>query len=398
VTTVKLSDGTEYSISWTIEKAKFDLSAVRWIDDGNISFNEKGMTVALIPDTIPKGLTPVYGGVRTATKVGDSGTASVSFTVSDTDNYCKPEAGKPDTYIFKADSEGPSDFEWTKDWEVVPSEIPVNWAIGTISLSSGKKINGEILAGGFNEYVEYDYFETDASGKVLDSGAAALEEPAITENKIRYYIAVAKIKGKYAGQYVFAPDVNDSDLISPVFEAGYALTAVQVVAKKTEYSYWGSPVTFQYKVTQGAIADTAFDVVYYRGMIRLLSAPTDPGAYRAQVTLKNAYTDRYYIEGVNAFDFTIVRATITINWNESVKPPVLNLTQNESKYVSYEYRDDAGNTVGISNLRTPGTYGVIARIKDTSKYIFDNDTDLTEWKEFTVASGDAITDPSSSLP
>ncbi len=396
VTTVRLKDNTtsyNYSIEWTIDKAKFDLSNVRWIDDGKISFNENGMKVALVADTVPKGLTPVYGGKHSVTGVGDSGEATVTFTVGDTENYVVPTSGNKDSYIFTAD--GLDDFEWTKEWTVVPREIPVNWAIGTIVLESGKKINAEVLAGGFDEYVEYVYIETDGNGVPLDG--KELSEPQITDNKIRYYKAEARIKGKYEGKYIFDPYAT-VNLLSPVFEVGRALEAVQLQAKKTEYTYWGSQVKFQYKVTEGAISDNAFDVVYYRGMIRLLAAPTDPGSYRAQVNLKTGFTERYYIEGTNAFDFTIVRGVISVSWNENVKPPVLNLTENQAKYIVYEYRDSVGNTVGISSLRTPGTYGVSARITDTSKYIFDTESTMTEWIEFTVVSGDTVNDPSTSHP
>ena len=284
VTTVRLKDNTtsyNYSIEWTIDKAKFDLSNVRWIDDGKISFNENGMKVALVADTVPKGLTPVYGGKHSVTGVGDSGEATVTFTVGDTENYVVPTSGNKESYIFTAD--GLDDFEWTKEWTVVPREIPVNWAIGTIVLESGKKINAEVLAGGFDEYVEYVYIETDGNGVPLDG--KELSEPQITDNKIRYYKAEARIKGKYEGKYIFDPYAT-VNLLSPVFEVGRALEAVQLQAKKTEYTYWGSQVKFQYKVTEGAISDNAFDVVYYRGMIRLLAAPTDPGSYRAQVNLK----------------------------------------------------------------------------------------------------------------
>ena len=396
VTTVRLKDNTtsyNYSIEWTIDKAKFDLSNVRWIDDGKISFNENGMKVALVAETIPNGLIPVYGGKHSVTGVGDSGEATVTFTVGDTENYVVPTSGNKDSYIFTAD--GLDDFEWTKEWTVVPREIPVNWAIGTIVLESGKKINAEVLAGGFDEYVEYVYIETDGNGVPLDG--KELSEPQITDNKIRYYKAEARIKGKYEGKYIFDPYAT-VNLLSPVFEVGRALEAVQLQAKKTEYTYWGSQVKFQYKVTEGAISDNAFDVVYYRGMIRLLAAPTDPGSYRAQVNLKTGFTERYYIEGTNAFDFTIVRGVISVSWNENVKPPVLNLTENQAKYIVYEYRDSVGNTVGISSLRTPGTYGVSARITDTSKYIFDTESTMTEWIEFTVVSGDTVNDPSTSHP
>ncbi|MDE6411208.1 MAG: hypothetical protein K2L02_01545 [Clostridia bacterium] len=396
VTTVKLSNGAEYSIEWTIEKAKFDLSGVRWIENGNITYAAGGVTVTLDPSTIPSGLAPNYGGTRSANNAGDSGRAEVTFTVADPDNYETPDALVAGSYTFTPNG-GLTDFEWGKDWTMSAMQIPVNWTVGTISTQDNKKINAEVLAGGFGDYIKYLYYETDASGNKLDPSAAGRDEPEITDNVIRYYIAEAQINPAYGTNCVFASSTN---LISPVFEVGRVLTAVQVEAKKSEYTYWGSPVTFLYNV-KGAISSSAFEVTYYKGLTRLNGAPTDPGQYRAQLSLKSAYTTSYYLDGTASFDFTIVHAMITVNWNESVKPPVLNLTQDQAQYITYEYRDSTGKTVSFANLST-GVYDVIAKITDTSRYQFTgelaaNET-FTDWFEFEIKANDKVTDPSNSLP
>ncbi|MDE6411216.1 MAG: hypothetical protein K2L02_01585, partial [Clostridia bacterium] len=399
VTTVRLSNGDEYSIEWTIEKAKFDLSKVRWIDNGNLTYVAGGIDVMLDPLTIPAGLTPQYGQQTSAGNAGDSGTAVVTFTVADPDNYETPSALAAGSYIFTANG-GLTDFEWSKDWTVSALQIPVNWTVGTLELeSNNKKINVEVLAGGYGDYVTYLYYETNAKGEKLDPSAAGRDEPEITDNVIRYYIAEVQINPDYGTNCAFVPNAN---LTSPVFEVGRVLTAVQVEAKKSEYTYWGSPVTFLYNV-KGAISSSAFEVSYYKGLKKLDEAPTAPGDYRAQLSLKSAYTSRYYLDGTYSFEFTIVRASISVSWNESVKPPVLNLTQDQSKYVTYEYRDSTGNTVSFNTLSsTPGVYDVIAKITDTSRYYFTGESaaneTYTEWFEFEVKSGDKLTDPSTSLP
>ncbi|MDE6411553.1 MAG: phage holin family protein [Clostridia bacterium] len=399
VTTVRLIDSSgtthDYSIEWTIEQAKYDLTNVRWLDDGEIKYNGK-VYVTLVESTIPKGLTPKYGGLREADEVGKSGTARVEFEIEDDVNFVKPDKDDPDSYIFN----GEGGFEWSKEWVVGAVEITVKWTIGTITAEGGKKINGEVLAGGFDEYIEYVYYETNSSGEKLPD-AEALTKPEITENKTRYYIAEVRIKDGYKDSYKFVTEdgstPTEEDLLSDPFEAGRNLTEVQLEAKKTEYVYWGSPVAFQFNIKTGAISDKAFDIVYYSGVVALRTAPTNPGSYRAQLSLKSNYTKDYYIEGKYSFDFTIIPGTIALNWNENVKPYALKLNENQAKFVSYEYIDSAGNTVSLSSLRTPGTYYVSASITDPSKYTFTGGSTVTEWKEFTVVSGDSITDPSTSL-
>ncbi|MDE6411874.1 MAG: hypothetical protein K2L02_05015 [Clostridia bacterium] len=394
-TYVRILSGSEsfvYRINWEIEKAKFDLSNVSWLYDGKIPYNEDGMSVAL--ENLPKGLHAEIDTI-TPTEVGDSGRATVTFTVDDINNYVTPVQGQANTYIFEGGDL--PDFEWEKNWEVVKHEIPVNWTVGIVTTEDGNKVNAKVLVGDYGKYVEYVYYEANGNGDLLDP-TNPLPEPVVVENQIKIYIAKVSIKSNWAGQYAFKQGTQESDLYSPVFEAGRKLNAVKVEAKKTTYIYWGSAVNFQYKVTSGSVTEDAFDVTYYRGMVRILGAPTDPGNYTAQLSLKTRYAERFYIDGTTSFDFKIERATIVPNWNENVKPPVLNLTENQAQYVTYEYRNADGDTIAFNSLRRPGTYAVAAKIRDTSKYIFDNGTAYTEWKEFTVRQGDTVTDPSSSLP
>ena len=392
----------EYSISWKIDKAVFNLSGVRWIDDGKIVYKEGSISVELDPDTIPAGLTPTYGGSHTATFAGQTGIASVTFTVADTKNYVVPDKSVGGSYTFVDTSGTLTDFEWSKNWEIVAAVIPVDWTNGTITVNN-KKINAAVLAGGYDAYLDYVYYETDSMGNILDPSAPALSEPAVVDGTVKYYIAEVSIKSAFSAGYKLDPSA--ASYRSSVFEVGHTLTAVQLSAQKTSYIYWGNAVKFQFKVTQGAIAESAFDLIYYKGQTRLVNPPKDVGNYTVQINLKNSYIKQYYIDGVSTFEFTIERATIKNDWNMGTKPPSLKLNAGEKACISYEYCNASGNPVSLSMIRdNPGNYSVRAVIKSSAlkNYTFKdasgNDVAYTDWVNFTVNAGDTIIDPDTSVP
>lgn len=74
--------------SWSISKASYDLSGVRWEYPGEFVYDESEKAVVL--SGLPEGVTPVYSG-NTAKDVGDY-EASVGFEY-DSDNYEKPSFG-----------------------------------------------------------------------------------------------------------------------------------------------------------------------------------------------------------------------------------------------------------------------------------------------------------------
>ncbi|MDE7158332.1 MAG: hypothetical protein K2N74_02045, partial [Clostridiales bacterium] len=183
VTTVHLTNGTdtaEYSIEWTIDKAKFDLSGVRWLPkNGEIEYSDD-MSIVIDPDTLPAGLSvKEYDGSYSVSSVGQNGQAIVIFKVADSDNYVLPVSTDSTTYIFKA-HDGLTDFEWKKDWEVVPAEIPVVWTVGTVTASGNKKTNAKMLDGGYDAYLDYVYYESDSRGNVAE-GATPVSELSIVE-------------------------------------------------------------------------------------------------------------------------------------------------------------------------------------------------------------------------
>ncbi len=66
------SNATIYSITWTIDPVKFDLSGVKWLYNGQLPYDKiNGSKAELDPKTLPAGLTPNVIN-NTGTTVGTS--------------------------------------------------------------------------------------------------------------------------------------------------------------------------------------------------------------------------------------------------------------------------------------------------------------------------------------
>ncbi|MDE6372719.1 MAG: hypothetical protein K2L61_04165, partial [Clostridia bacterium] len=85
-TSVRLIDSNNnsviYSITWSIDPVKFDLSQVKWQYNGQLPYDKvNGSKAELDPKTLPAGLVPNVIN-NTGTTVGTSGSASVTFALA----------------------------------------------------------------------------------------------------------------------------------------------------------------------------------------------------------------------------------------------------------------------------------------------------------------------------
>ncbi|MDE7080003.1 MAG: hypothetical protein K2O95_07810, partial [Clostridia bacterium] len=104
-TTIKLAENNqEYSIEWTIDKAKFDLTNVKWLSNGQMEYNDgKEIKAEIDPSALPAGLVASYSGVKSGYNVGDGGPITVTFGLASgyENNYELPQnQGKDTNYIF----------------------------------------------------------------------------------------------------------------------------------------------------------------------------------------------------------------------------------------------------------------------------------------------------------
>ena len=392
-------DGTTetciYTIEWEIEKAKFDLSAVKWKDNGQLEYDKVNGSEAVL-ENVPKQLKPVYSD-NTGQNVGDNIPASVTFVFDpaypdSADNYILPDDTDPTTYI--EDSSSP--FEWSKTCTIIKAVIKTaGWKNKNVVDTNNKAFDVLVLRDAHADggIVEYEYYETDSTGKILDPTKPLKESDLVwsgTESK--YYIAKPILKD--TNNY----ELDDPSAQSKIFRIGKDLTKVQVSLEKNEMEYNSNPRHAKIKVADGKLPTNAFDVTYYDGYAKLATAPTNVGKYRVEISLKNSYIDKYQIDGDFEFDFEIVKGKIDTTWNTKYKPPVLNLTYGQIKGVEYEITDADGNVIDLGNggkLEAGVQYSIVARIKadQQSNFVFADGSVETAPQMFSVTAGETVNDP-----
>ncbi len=396
VTSVRLEDSygnkTVYSIKWKIDAAKFDLSDVKWKNDGELPYNG-GNNCEEVLENLPNGLLATYTD-NIGNAVGDGNLAVVTFALDAAykDNYVLPDSIDRNSYI---DPDG--NFLWSKSWSVVPAEIPsTSWKNSMAEDINGKKYDIYVLRDprADSQTVGYEYYETDASGNILDaSKKLTINDIVWSENESKYYVAVPVLLDTQ--NYV----LSDPTAKSKVFRVGKELAKISVNLTNPTMEYNTNPRHAKISCSNGILPDTAFNVTYFDDNgLKLNGAPIKLGKYKIEVSLKTSYIDKYQIEGDKEFDFEIVQAKIEIEWNTEAKPNVLKLDYGQISGVEYDIIDGDGNTIDYDKLEVGKTYMIRGRIKEDQKanFIFADGTTETQWQEFTVNSGDKLTDPNDS--
>jgi len=260
-------------ISWEIGKAKYDLTDVKWKNNGEMEY-DGGNEVEAVLENVPKGLKAVYLNNK-GKNVGDPISASVTFELEEgyEKNYVLPEENEEGTY--KENSNSP--FEWSKTCRIVAAEIKTGgWKNKSVTDSNGKAFDVLILRDprAVNGVVEYEYYETDSTGKIKDPTKPLKEsELKWSGEESKYY--VAKIVLTDRNNY----ELENPEAVSKVFRIGKDLTKVQVSIEKSEMEYNGNPRHAKVKTEEG-IPTNAFEVTYYEGYAKLATAPTNVGKYR----------------------------------------------------------------------------------------------------------------------
>ncbi|MDE7348067.1 MAG: hypothetical protein K2N53_00205, partial [Clostridia bacterium] len=187
---VKTPDSSivEYSISWTIDKAHFDLSQVKWLYDGQLPYNKvSGSEAILDPKTLPVGLDPHYSN-NTGTTVGTSGTAYVTFTLASgyEGNYVLPEENVPNSYIDPNE-----DFVWNKSWNIVKAVIQSSSWKNSSTTVNDKAFDIPVLRdpNADGDVVKYEYYECDSNGNILNQTPISVNDIVWSESEAKFYKA-----------------------------------------------------------------------------------------------------------------------------------------------------------------------------------------------------------------
>ena len=398
------NEQTEYEITWEIEKAKFDLSNVKWLYDGDLPFTPGGIKAGLDMSTVPTGLIPSYSGATfDGVNVGDGGNIQVSFSLAAgyAENYIKPLATDEDSYIFTP-SGTVTNFLWDINWQVVPAVIPIEWGEGQYTDKNGKPFTAPIIAGEqYTNVLTYLFYETDSKGNFInDSVSYTASEIEISENERKFYkVKPIFTNATHANNYILA------DVYSTHFALGDYSEGVELTLENLSLMYNAKEQAVVIKILSGSIGVNQLDIVYYdrEGVTPLSEIPTNVGQYRVEIRIKEGVTG-YYLTGANVSNGTAVieyeiveRIIDNSTWINTQKPPSLKVTFAEIQGLLYEYADMDGNILTFSQLRPGNTYKVRALVKDRNNYKFKNDFNgnyyETDWVEFSVSENEQLYDP-----
>ncbi|MDE6275912.1 MAG: hypothetical protein K2M75_05170, partial [Clostridia bacterium] len=389
-TSVRVKDGsnniTIYTITWTVSPHKFDLSKVKWKDDGKYEYTGEPITPSLegLPEELE--VKNLMGANTSGTAVNTYGNVTATFKIKDgylDTNYILPEQGEADSYD--------GDFTWTVAWQIIPVQIKLVWDYKDAQDVNDVPFRVLVLSDSrVADKIDYEYYETDSQGNILSDTWLSEDQIEVNATQVKYYKAKPVLQSLYQGNYAFP---EGEDLYSYVFGVGGDSTAIAVNLASNSYVYTGKEVALKW-ASGTPVASLNF--TYYQGDVfgnKIDYVPKTMGAYWVEVTSKNPSV---VLSGDTKFQFNITKNVISSQWKEGAKPPVLaNLTRIQlQEGVKYEFYDADMHEVDFSALSAGGTFKIRAVLKDTLNFEFDDQEVETETIEFTVASGEELKDPS----
>ncbi|MDE5756314.1 MAG: hypothetical protein K2I23_04420 [Clostridia bacterium] len=386
---IKKNGGTTevYSLTWTIDKAYFDLSGVNWKDGGEVEYT--GNDIEMVLEGLPAGLEATYGGNKKGSSVGNQGEVRVdsfALTGNAVGNYDIPDTS-----------------EWKINWQIIPAKIsagkPSDWGSLTYSRDGYSFDYYKLKDPKAEGVVEYEYYETDSTGKILDGATpiTSLDDIEYSALMPKYYKALPKLIDSTS--YQFNGVVIEDDLYSPFFIIGGGASQISVSIASNKIEYNGKPRSVKLVISGSGATLSDFELTYYKGELvtdenKLSGAPTDKGSYLVVITSKK---DSVVLSGPTQYEFEIISATINKNWNKNAKPYVLYLKYGQIDGIEYEMIDSYGTSVEFNNLAAGNKYKIKARIKDNMQgnYSFTDGTYETDWEEFELRPEDMayIQDP-----
>ncbi len=290
----------QYTLTYTIDKAKYDLSGLSWnYDDSNplqfIAGKAQGITLT---GTLPTGLTATYTGNGNI-PVG-SYTTTVSFKVSDAVNYYTPVSGDTNSYL--------GNFEWSKAWRIDKATITCSWKIdnrenaATYNLPILQSV-GVIDADSMVTYKYYDYQDGSKGEEVTIADINA------NINEEHRYLVVAVLKSEHTSNYTLDNDRTD-------FTVGVNRYPVKLKMDIDGQTLPYRPEGYTPNVTvesAGGLTLDAITLTYYKdgATSGSTSIPVAVGSYRVVAELKYG-GDANYIEN-GEFSFEIVKADIDVS-------------------------------------------------------------------------------------
>ena len=353
-TSVRLLDENNkaeiYTLTWSIDKAKFDLSNVKWKGNGRLEYNNQ--TQEMVLENLPNKLIATYGGDDT---YRDVTTSPLHVTVdyldfadpSDEDNYILPDINDPTTYK--------GNVVWETDWSIVPKEIKVQWGKELLKDKNNSPFNIPILRNkADNSVVVHTYYKSDGKGNKI-GGAISESDIVVPETGTEHYICELSLSN--SNGYVL---VGETTRRFEVFNQG---SAVKFTPNKLTFAYTGKDVMLRF-TNNGNLKTGQYDIKYYDvNGNELTGIPKEVGKYTVKIELKPELNG-YFIGGDDEWEIEIVARIINESWNTTSKPPRLNINKTELGMIDYEFMDSEGNIVSYEQVKSKaGDYKVRGKIK-----------------------------------
>jgi hypothetical protein len=347
-----------FTLNWTIDKAQFDLSNVKWNYEvapfrytgtkQTVAFiaNGTGNTTDEIAAELPVGLIASVSGLDYGTQVGDKGNVQVTFTLDSTTpitnadgstgyynlNYVCPTKGGNDYVENAADP-----FSWTLAWEISKAVIVPTWTTTPHTDVNGQSFNLAVLAdengqpildanlGDSTSKVAYTYFNDQACTSAVVGGLSGIV--VNVGNTVTYYAKV-EVSSSFATRYeIDQTSVASGADVGP-FYVGDSRTAVNItLGANNVYNTQPQAVVF---TNDAGVADSEFVVTYYATSAdraagtNSIATPTDAGTYYVALSLKSPTDQGFVITTNSMLTYVIEKKPLDVTnlgWNYDSTDP-----------------------------------------------------------------------------
>ncbi|MBD5101060.1 MAG: hypothetical protein HDT29_07455, partial [Clostridiales bacterium] len=297
-------ENKEFTLKWRINKAKFDLSEVKWNYSKPKLFNDKEQEVVMTG--IPDGLTFNYKNNKKR-PVGTYTAEVLTITVRNDmkNNYITPEVGNTTTYKGSV--------AWTLPWKIKRAELELDW-----TPKEEKDVNDKSYLSWesttYTDKIEYRYYTLEAyadgalTGEPIDKRNIIVPDEEV---EIEYYI-VAVVR-----------DATNYEIVgtwSMPFVVGSLATIINV-NMASEFTYDKNQHGSEWYNTSIAgmeyVSAEYFKVEEDGSETSLGStAPTDVGSYIVRLSVDREYLTSYQLSKAKVL-YTIVKAQIEIAVNKN---------------------------------------------------------------------------------
>jgi len=291
----------EFNLKWRINKAKFDLSNVRWDYslDKPKQFNDKEQEVVMTG--IPDGLTFNYiNNKKRFVGKYNAEVMTISVRSDLKNNYLTPEVDKKDTYK--------GDILWNINWQIKKAELELDW-----TPKQEKDVNDKVYLSWesttFSDKIEYKYYTVEAyddgklTGNPIDKSSIIVPDE---EAEIQYYI-IALVKETFEANYEII------GTWAMPFLVGSMATVINI-SMPDEFTY----DTFAHGNEWYSSSVSGMEYIkaqYFKvedgNEILLDGVPTDAGSYIVRLSVDEEYLTSYQLSK-SKLTYVIIKAQIEI--------------------------------------------------------------------------------------